>query len=234
MTAKKKKTDKRVNKVRAASSASVDYRVFKALAHPLRIEILAILNDRMASPNELRKELEEGLSQVSYHIKVLRDFQMIEQVKTEPRRGAVEHYYKATEKVFITAEQLKLMPKSAQRGVWGPVLSDIEEDLNTSMRTETFARRPDLVVGRGSTDPRRQGPRRSGGSGCRVLRKIRAARGRIGPETPRRRGRRRRDMHHRRRPDLRLRRRQAPQNLQATQGGLVTERWRSENCALGF
>lgn len=148
MTAKKKKTDKRVEKVRAASSASVDYRVFKALAHPLRIEILAILNDRIASPNELRKELEEGLSQVSYHIKVLRDFQMIEQVKTEPRRGAVEHYYKATEKVFVSAEQLKLMPKSAQRGVWGPVLSDIEEDLNTSMKTGTFARRPDLVVGR--------------------------------------------------------------------------------------
>jgi len=114
----------------------------------MRVELLAILNDRMASPNELAKELEEGLSQTSYHIKVLRDFKMIEQVKTEPRRGAVEHYYKAVEKVFVTSEQLKLLPKSAQRGIWGPVLSDVEQDVNTSLETGVFARRDDFVVGR--------------------------------------------------------------------------------------
>ena len=155
MAARKKKgatkatkaaTRKKAKRGRPASSASVDIRVFKALAHPLRIDILSILNDRVASPNELRKELEEGLSQVSYHIKVLRDFKMIEQVKTMPRRGAVEHYYRATEKVFITAEELKLIPKSAQRGVWGPVLKDIERDANTSLSAGTFNRRDDLVV----------------------------------------------------------------------------------------
>jgi len=61
----------------------------KALGHPLRIAILTILNDRMASPNELSKELDEGLSQVSYHVEALKDYGMIEMVKTEPRRGAV-------------------------------------------------------------------------------------------------------------------------------------------------
>jgi len=139
---------KKAKRGRRASSPSIDVRLFKALAHPLRIEILAILNDRVASPNELRKELEEGLSQVSYHIKVLRDFKMIEQVKTMPRRGAVEHYYKATEKVFITAEELKLIPKSAQRGAWDPVLKDIEHDTNTSLSAGTFGRRDDLVAAR--------------------------------------------------------------------------------------
>ena len=77
-------------------NSGVDQRLVKALAHPLRVEILIILNERMASPNELSKELEEGLSQVSYHVKVLKDFECIEMVKTEPRRGAVEHYYRAT------------------------------------------------------------------------------------------------------------------------------------------
>jgi DNA-binding transcriptional ArsR family regulator len=133
---------------REASSASVDQRVVKALAHPLRIEILAVLNDRMASPNELSKELEEGLSQVSYHVKVLRDFDMVEMVKTEPRRGAVEHYYRASEKVFISSDQLKLIPKSAQVGVWSPVMADIEQDVSTSLETGTFAKREDFVVGR--------------------------------------------------------------------------------------
>jgi DNA-binding transcriptional ArsR family regulator len=133
---------------RETSSSSVDPRVVKALSHPLRLEILAILNDRMASPNELSRELEEGLSQVSYHVKVLRDFDMIEMVKTEPRRGAVEHYYRASEEVFISSEQLQLMPKSAQKGVWAPVLADIEQDVSTSLKAGTFDRRPDFVVAR--------------------------------------------------------------------------------------
>jgi DNA-binding transcriptional ArsR family regulator len=141
----KKKTPKRR---REASSPTVDQRVVKALAHPLRVEILAILNDRMASPNELSRELEEGLSQVSYHVKVLRDFEMIEMVKTEPRRGAVEHYYRASAEAFITSDQLKLMPKSAQKGIWAPVMADIEQDVSTSLKAGVFDKRPDLVVAR--------------------------------------------------------------------------------------
>jgi DNA-binding transcriptional ArsR family regulator len=135
-------------KTKTKSKSGVDQRLVKALAHPLRVEILTILNERMASPNELSKELDEGLSQVSYHVKVLKDFDMIEMVKTEPRRGAVEHYYRASEKVFIPSWMLKLAPPSAQRSIWGDVLADIEQDVGTSLETGTFDKRPDLVVGR--------------------------------------------------------------------------------------
>jgi DNA-binding transcriptional ArsR family regulator len=130
---------------------SVDQRLMKALGHPLRIGILTVLNDRIASPNELSKILEEGLSQVSYHVKVLKDYDMIEMVKTEPRRGAVEHYYKATSEVFLSSGQLKLMPKSAQRKAFGGVLVELGEDMNTSLETGTFDKRPNWVVAR---DPR--------------------------------------------------------------------------------
>lgn len=147
---KSKRSERAKKPKREAASKNVDQRLMKALAHPLRVEILAILNDRVASPNELSKELEEHLSQVSYHIKVLKDFEMIEMVKTEPRRGAVEHYYKACEEVFISSEQLKLMPKSVQAGVWGPVLADIEQDVGTSLEIGTFDKRSDIVVGRDS------------------------------------------------------------------------------------
>jgi DNA-binding transcriptional ArsR family regulator len=135
---------------RETGSRSVDQRVIKSLAHELRVEILAILNDRMASPNELSKELGEGLSQVSYHVKVLKDYDMIEMVKTEPRRGAIEHYYRASTKVMIPSWVLKLLPKSAQRGVWGDVMADIEQDVGTSLETGTFDKRNDFVVGRDS------------------------------------------------------------------------------------
>jgi DNA-binding transcriptional ArsR family regulator len=135
---------------REAGSRSADQRIIKALGHELRVEILAILNDRMSSPNQLSKELDEGLSQVSYHVKVLKDFDMIELVKTEPRRGAVEHFYRASSKVFIPSWVLKLLPASAQRGIWGDVLADIEQDVTTSLETGTFDKRKDFVVGRDS------------------------------------------------------------------------------------
>jgi DNA-binding transcriptional ArsR family regulator len=120
----------------------------KALGHPLRIGILTVLNDRMASPNELSKQLEEGLSQVSYHVKVLKDYEMIEMVKTEPRRGAIEHYYRAVSEVFLPSWQMKLMPKSGQRTAYSNVLIELEQDMCTSLETGTFDKRPDWVVAR--------------------------------------------------------------------------------------
>lgn len=131
-----------------AAGPQVDQRLMKALGHPLRIGILTVLNDRMASPNELSKELEEGLSQVSYHVKVLKDFEMIEMVKTEPRRGAVEHYYRAVSEVFLPSWQMKLMPKSGQRTSYINVLRELEYDMCTSLETGTFDKRPDWVVAR--------------------------------------------------------------------------------------
>jgi DNA-binding transcriptional ArsR family regulator len=150
-TSKKARSKATAKRRREAGSQSVDQRVVKALSHTLRVEILTILNDRMASPNELSKELDEGLSQISYHVKVLKDFDMIELVKTEPRRGAVEHYYRANLRVLIPAWVAKLWPKSAQRSVFGSVLEDIAEDAISSLQAGTFDKRPDYVVGR---DPR--------------------------------------------------------------------------------
>jgi DNA-binding transcriptional ArsR family regulator len=148
---KRSKGKAAIKKQREAASRSVDQRIVKALSHPLRVHALAILNDRMASPNELSKELDEGLSQVSYHIKVLKDFECIELVKTEPRRGAVEHFYRARQEVFIPSWMLGLLPKSAQRRVFGDVLADIEQDVSVALETGTFDQRPDYFVGR---DPR--------------------------------------------------------------------------------
>jgi DNA-binding transcriptional ArsR family regulator len=95
----------------------VDQQLVKALAHPLRAQILAILNERVASPNELSKELGEGLSQVSYHVKVLRDYECIELVKTEPRRGAVEHYYRGMKRSFLNDVNWEGLSPSAKEGI---------------------------------------------------------------------------------------------------------------------
>ncbi|HWM64171.1 MAG TPA: helix-turn-helix domain-containing protein [Solirubrobacterales bacterium] len=71
-------------------------RALKAISHPTRIEVLRVLQNRVASPKELASELGENLSNVSYHFKYLRQEGCIEIVETVPRRGALEHHYRAT------------------------------------------------------------------------------------------------------------------------------------------
>jgi DNA-binding transcriptional ArsR family regulator len=130
-------------KTKKKKETGVDQRLVKALAHPLRVEILAILNERMASPNELSKELEEGLSQVSYHVKVLKDFECIEMVKTEPRRGAVEHYYRATARAFLTDADWKSLPDSVKPGVSASAMRLILANVFGALQGGTFDARDD-------------------------------------------------------------------------------------------
>ena len=78
-----------------------DPRIAKAYAHPLRIHILGMLDDRIASPSEIATELNAPLTHVSYHVRQLAGLGLIKLVKTTPRRGAVEHHYKANIKPQI-------------------------------------------------------------------------------------------------------------------------------------
>src|SRR3954467_7349159 len=71
-------------------------RIAKALAHPLRAQILKRLGERVASPGELAAELGAPLGVVSYHVRMLREYECVELVRTEPRRGALQHFYRAT------------------------------------------------------------------------------------------------------------------------------------------
>ena len=75
--------------------ATDDPRYVQALAHPLRIRILAMLEERPASPVQLAPRLGSTLGRVGYHVRVLRDAGLIELVETRRRRGATEHIYTA-------------------------------------------------------------------------------------------------------------------------------------------
>ena len=55
---------------------TIDQRLVRALAHPLRVQILEILGERVASPNWLSEELETGLTHVAYHTRTLRQVRL--------------------------------------------------------------------------------------------------------------------------------------------------------------
>lgn len=71
--------------------------IIASLSHALRRRILVKLADGSASsPNQLSQELDEPLGNVAYHVSVLSNYGCLKLVKTRPRRGAVEHFYKST------------------------------------------------------------------------------------------------------------------------------------------
>ena len=72
--------------------------------------MLAVLNQRVASPSQLSGELDEPIGNVSYHMRTLTELGMVELVRTEPRRGAVEHYYRAIERPHLPAQDWATLP----------------------------------------------------------------------------------------------------------------------------
>lgn len=73
-----------------------DQRLLKALAHPLRAKALPLFAEGTVSPIQVARRLDVDVSHLAYHIRVLRRLGFIELVETKQRRGALEHFYRAT------------------------------------------------------------------------------------------------------------------------------------------
>jgi DNA-binding transcriptional ArsR family regulator len=70
-----------------------DQELARALSHPVRLEILQVLQDRIASPAELSKELGRRPAVVSYHAGTLLKCGCLELVHSRAQQGAVENFF---------------------------------------------------------------------------------------------------------------------------------------------
>jgi DNA-binding transcriptional ArsR family regulator len=122
-------------------------RIAKALAHPLRARILQRLGERVASPGDLAVELEAPLGVVSYHVRMLRDYDCVELVRTEPRRGALQHFYKATARPQLEDSQWRTLPSQLRRELAGETISDLVNDLGAAADAGTLED-PEIVLQR--------------------------------------------------------------------------------------
>jgi DNA-binding transcriptional ArsR family regulator len=121
----------------------LDSNIVKALSHPLRMRILTRLNEGVASPNEMAKEFDESLPLVSYHVRILRELECIELVRTTPRRGAIEHHYRALTRPFLDDDDWAQLPPSARKAVSNTVLSKALSDVRNAVAAGTFDDRAD-------------------------------------------------------------------------------------------
>jgi DNA-binding transcriptional ArsR family regulator len=107
-------------------------RVAKAMSHPLRMRVLTMLQQREASPSELAGEMGVPLSTLSYHFRQLDNLGLLELTRTVPRRGAVEHYYRATARLRPSLSTWAGVPPVVKETVVAASLSDLGSNVNAA------------------------------------------------------------------------------------------------------
>jgi DNA-binding transcriptional ArsR family regulator len=130
----------RVGRVPKPVTNIEDPRYVKALSHPLRVRILALLQERTASPRELAEWLGATLGTVSYHVRALHDFGLIELVRTTQVRGAIAHHYRARVRPRISDEAWAVAAPIVKQAAIGAALQTIDEYARASAAAGGFDR----------------------------------------------------------------------------------------------
>ena len=117
-----------------------DPRFVKAMSHPLRVRILARLDERKASPNQLAGWLGASLGTVAYHVRTLQQLGLIDLVDETRVRGAVEHHYRAKARPNVTADGWATAPPIAKQAAVGSSLDVIGEYARVSAAAGGFDR----------------------------------------------------------------------------------------------
>lgn len=125
---------------------TIDQRLVMALAHPLRVRILEILTERVASPNGLSEQLDAGLSHVAYHTRTLNRCGCLELVDTAQRRGATEHFYKASPGAFIGSPVWRKVPRSLRGGITAASLQTFMDKAVAAFEAGTIDDREDTTL----------------------------------------------------------------------------------------
>lgn len=125
---------------------TIDQNLVRALAHPMRVRILEALQGRTASPTELTREFGDSLGVVSYHTNALLDVGCIEQVRTRPKRGTIEHFYTARPRSFIGHQDWRRAPLSIRAGVTEEAVRTFVAKVGAAIDADTIDRREDTTL----------------------------------------------------------------------------------------
>lgn len=131
-----------------ASSTVVSQRLAKALAHPLRVQILVETNRRPMSATEFANKMGGGLqpSKAAQHFRYLEKLGCLELVETKTggkRRGGRERIYRAIQRSLFDDSVWASLPDSLQGEVAHVTFSTYIERVAEAMMAGTFNVRQD-------------------------------------------------------------------------------------------
>jgi predicted ArsR family transcriptional regulator len=115
----------------------VDERLVAALSHETRAHALTVFTERPASTKEIAAELKKSVSAVWYHVDKLLGLGCIELVRSEKRRGAMEHFYRATVRHFFDTKTWESLPEDDRLAIAMGILRSIAGDVDEAVRAKT-------------------------------------------------------------------------------------------------
>jgi DNA-binding transcriptional ArsR family regulator len=117
-----------------------DPRYVRALAHPLRVRILALLREREASPVQLADHVGATLGTVAYHVRTLEKLGLVELVATRQRRGATEHVFAVRQHPVVTDSAWARCSPITKQVMVSSLLTDVRDDVERAAAAGGFDR----------------------------------------------------------------------------------------------
>lgn len=116
---------------------SVAQAVAYAITHQARTEILALLNERPRSQDELARLIRRPESKnIAHHVTELLGDGSIELAYVKQVRNAFEHYYRAVKLPFYTDEEIEAMPFEARQAIAGVILEGVMSEAMAALWAE--------------------------------------------------------------------------------------------------
>jgi DNA-binding transcriptional ArsR family regulator len=112
--------------------------LLRALSHPLRVKMLRVLSEQVASPSMMSKMLREPLGSVAYHATVLLEYDCIEEVRQRPRRGATEHFYRAKPNSSLGSLNWQQIPAALKGDLAGVSLDSFTDHVLAAVEKGAF------------------------------------------------------------------------------------------------
>lgn len=124
----------------------MDPSLFKAMSHPVRVQILGDLSipDATLSPSEFAEKSRKKLPTVSYHFRELEKFELIELVEEKKSRGSVKHTYRSKAlALFTNSKEWESMLGQARTAVAAQTWRNYVEVSRKAIDAGGFEKRPD-------------------------------------------------------------------------------------------
>jgi hypothetical protein len=117
------------------------------LAHPLRVRILALLNERDMSPIEFCREgfapSTMDVSHVAYHFRELAEYGCLTMVEQNRRRGSIEHVYRAVGRAYFSDADWAALEPDERIKISKAILQGLIARADEAMMARTFETRED-------------------------------------------------------------------------------------------
>jgi hypothetical protein len=123
-----------------------DDQLVQVLAHPLRDRVLFEYQGEPTSPARVARRLGRPVNLISYHTRMLVRHGCLTLVRTERRRGALEHFYRSTVPTWVTDDEWAGAPEPLRRALVRGTLRRLEEEAREAAVSGGFDGRDAVVV----------------------------------------------------------------------------------------